>query len=179
MPGSLLVVAIGGHEHKLVANTELRQQCVNRTRQKPGEATGAFFNNFNVIHTYPGYGKIAYWSSTFPRPMSHRDRIRKYREHGGAADLVRVEVLVPRYGRKEVMAAAQRLRSDHRRRKEVIAPLLEAALSRYGTRVLDNVDLDRLQDIRQRARVVGRALQERADARGFILGRRLIEAAEA
>jgi hypothetical protein len=109
--------------------------------------------------------------------MGHRDRIRKYREHGGAADLVRVEVLVPRYGRQEVVAAAQRIRSEHRRRREKISPLLAMALSRYGTRVLDNVDLNRLDDIRQRARVVGRALQERTDARGFILGRQLMEAA--
>lgn len=111
--------------------------------------------------------------------MGHRDRIRRYRKHGGAADLVRVEVLVPRYSRGEVMEAAKRLRSDHRRLKEVIEPLLEAALKRYSTRVLDNVDLDKLEDIRQRARVVGRALQERTDARGFILGRRLIEATQA
>ena len=111
------------------------------------------------------------------RCMGHRDRIRKYREHGGAADLVRVEVLVPRYGRQEVVAAAQRIRSEHRHRREKISPLLAMALSRYGARVLDNVDLSRLEDIRQRARVVGRALQERTDARGFILGRQLMEAA--
>jgi len=110
--------------------------------------------------------------------MSQKARSKRYREHGGAADLVRVEVLVPRYCRGEILKAGQRLRSDHRRRKQDIAPLLAAALHRYGARVLDNVDLERLEDIRQRARVVGRALQERTDARGFILGRRLIEAAE-
>ena len=84
--------------------------------------------------------------------MGHRDRIKKYREHGGAADLVRVEVLVPRYCRDEVVAAAQRIRSEHRGRREKISPLLAMALSRYGARILDNVDLARLEDIRQRAR---------------------------
>jgi hypothetical protein len=109
--------------------------------------------------------------------MSHRDRIRKYRERGGAADLVRVEVLVPAHGRREVVDAARRLRSEHRRRKQLIEPLLAVALDRYGARILDNVDLKRLDDIGQRARVVARALQERTDARGFLLGRRLMEAA--
>lgn len=109
--------------------------------------------------------------------MSLQQRIQRYREHGGAADLVRVEVLVPAYGRAEVMAAANRLRADHRRRKEIIAPLLESALHRYGARILDSVDLGKLDDIHQRARVVARALQERTDARGFMLGRRLLDAA--
>jgi hypothetical protein len=111
--------------------------------------------------------------------MSHKDRIRKYRKQGGAAGLVRVEVLVPPAGRAEVVATAERLRAEYRRQKELIEPLLEAALDRYGARVLDNVDLSKLPDIRQRARVVGRALQDRADAKGFMIGRRLMEAAEA
>lgn len=109
--------------------------------------------------------------------MGYMDRIRKYRKRGGAADLVRVEVLVPPAGRDEITAAAQRLREQHRARKKAIEPLIARALRLYGARVRDNIVLDRLADPTQRARVVAKALQERGDARAFRLGRQLIEAA--
>lgn len=111
--------------------------------------------------------------------MSHMDRIRKYRQRGGAADLVRVEVLVPPARRHEITAAAQRLRAEHRARKKVLEALLADALKLYGVRVRDNIDLGKLADPAQRARVVARALQERGDARAFRLGRQLLDAARA
>lgn len=109
--------------------------------------------------------------------MSVQDRIRKYRREGGAADLVRVEVLVPARSRENIIKLASRLRADDRDRKAHISDLCEQALSQYRSRVLDNIDLDRLPDPRKRAAVVGRALMERGDARAFALGRRLLHAA--
>ena len=114
--------------------------------------------------------------------MSIRKRIEKYRRSGGAADLVRVEVLVPSSTRDDVLRLAERLRADHRRDKELQAKELQVmcdhALSLYGVRILDNVDLDRLPDPRARARVIARAMIERGDARAFALGHELLAEAE-
>jgi hypothetical protein len=52
--------------------------------------------------------------------------------------------------------------------------LCDRALARYGVRILDNVDLDRLPDLRSRACVIAHALIERGDARAFVLGRQLL-----
>jgi hypothetical protein len=104
-------------------------------------------------------------------PVNHR--IEKYRNSGGAADLVRVEVLVPPSGREEVMRLAARLRSDHRDSKELQA-MCDRALSLHGPRILDNVDLERLPDLRSRAAVIARAMIERGDARAFALGREIL-----
>jgi len=48
------------------------------------------------------------------------------------------------------------------------------ALSLYRTRILDNVDLDRLPDLRSRAAVIARAMIDRGDARAFALGREML-----
>jgi hypothetical protein len=50
----------------------------------------------------------------------------------------------------------------------------ERALSLYGVRALDNVDLSRLDTIAARAFVIGRALMERGDLRAFALGRDIL-----
>jgi hypothetical protein len=105
--------------------------------------------------------------------MPVRQRIAKYRSSGGAADLVRVEVLVPSSGRDEVVRLAERLRSDHRDNKD-LQTMCDRALSLCGPRILDNVDLDRLPDLRSRARVIARAMIERGDARAFALGREIL-----
>jgi hypothetical protein len=105
--------------------------------------------------------------------MSVRKRIEKYRSSGGAADLVKVEVLVPPSARDDVLRLAARLRSEHRDGKE-LRGLCDRALSLYGARVLDNVDLDRLPALRARAGVIARALMERGDARAFVLGRKIL-----
>ena len=103
-----------------------------------------------------------------------RKRVRKYRLEGGAADLVRVEVLVPPSARKEVLAAAARLRAKHRGDKELRA-LYDGALKLYRVRILDNIDLDRLPDLQSRAAVVARAMIDRGDARAFAMGRQILD----
>ncbi|HEV7600808.1 MAG TPA: hypothetical protein VGO49_11210 [Bradyrhizobium sp.] len=105
--------------------------------------------------------------------MSVRKRIEKYHSSGGAADLVKVEVLVPPSARDDVLRLAARLRSDYRDDKE-LRGLCERALSLYRVRILDNVDLDRLPSLRARAGVIARALMERGDARAFMLGREIL-----
>jgi hypothetical protein len=104
---------------------------------------------------------------------AHR-RVKRYRSEGGAADLVRVEVLIPPSAREEILALASRLRAEHRGNKELRA-LYDKALALYRTRILDNVDLDRLPDLRSRAAVVARAMIDRGDARAFALGRQLLD----
>jgi hypothetical protein len=107
-----------------------------------------------------------------------RHRVEKYRREGGAADLARVEVLVPPAARKEILAIASRLRAEHRAGKEIRA-LYDSALKRYRTRVLDNIDLDRLPNLRSRAAVVARALIDRGDARAFAMGRQILDRIDA
>ena len=103
-----------------------------------------------------------------------RQRVRRYRSEGGAADLARVEVLVPPAAREEILAAASRLRAKHRANKELRA-LYDKALASYGVRILDNIDLERLPDFRSRAAVVARAMIDRGDARAFAMGRQMLE----
>lgn len=103
-----------------------------------------------------------------------RLRVKKYRSKGGGADLARVEVLVPPSARAEILAAATRLRAEHRKDKELKA-LCEQALASYRTRILDNIDLDRLPDLRTRAAVIARAMIDRGDARAFVIGRQMLD----
>jgi hypothetical protein len=101
-------------------------------------------------------------------------RIKKYRSQGGAADLARVEVLVPPSDRNEILAFASRLRAKHRNNKE-LRSLYDNALKLYRQRILDNVDLDRLPDLRSRAAVIAHAMIDRGDARAFAIGRRMLD----
>ena len=103
-----------------------------------------------------------------------RKRVKKYRREGGAADLVRVEVLVPSSARNEVLALASRRRMQYRANKE-LRLLYDNALQSYRARILDNVDLDRLPDLRSRAAVVARAMMDRGDARAFAIGRQMLD----
>jgi hypothetical protein len=103
-----------------------------------------------------------------------RQRIKKYHSERGTADLARVEVLVPPSARKEILAAASRLRAEHRAGKELRA-LYNKALDLYRTRILDSVDLDRLPDLRSRAAVIARAMIDRGDARAFAMGRQMLD----
>lgn len=102
------------------------------------------------------------------------NRVKKYRSEGGAADLVRVEVLIPPSARKKILAIASQARAEHRANKE-LRSLYENALRSYGVRILDNVDLDRLPDLRSRAAVAARAMIDRGDARAFAMGREMLE----
>jgi hypothetical protein len=103
-----------------------------------------------------------------------RQRIEKYRKEGGAADLVRVEVLIPPSARDEVLAMAAGLRLKHRNSKE-LRSLYDHALKSYRARILDNVDLDRLPDFPSRAAVVARGMMDRGDARAFAMGRQMLD----
>jgi hypothetical protein len=103
-----------------------------------------------------------------------RQRIEKYRNEGGAADLVRVEVLIPPFARDEILAMAAGLRLKHRNNKE-LRSLYDSALKSYRARILDNVDLDRLPDFPSRAAVVARAMMDRGDARAFAMGRQMLD----
>lgn len=109
--------------------------------------------------------------------MSVRKRIEKYRRSGGAADLVRVEVLVPSAARDEVLRLAESLRANHRNDKDLQA-MCDSALSAYGVRILDNIDLERLPNLRARASAIAKAMIERGDARAFALGREILARAE-
>ena len=62
-------------------------------------------------------------------------RVKKYRSEGGAADLARVEVLVPPSARDEILAMASRLRAEHRSNKE-LRSLYDHALRSYRVRIL-------------------------------------------
>jgi hypothetical protein len=110
--------------------------------------------------------------------IAARKRVQKYRTEGGAADLARVEVLVPPSARQEILDVAARLRAKHRANKE-LRSLYEDALRSYRVRILDNIDLDRLPDLRSRAAVVARAMIERGDARAFAIGRKMLDRVEA
>ena len=107
-----------------------------------------------------------------------RKRTNKYRRQGGAADLVRVEVLAPASAREEILALARKARARHRGNKELRSLYVEA-LRRYRTRILDNIDVDRLPDLKSRAGVVARAMIDRGDAQAFALGRRMLDRLEA
>ena len=102
-----------------------------------------------------------------------RKRIEKYRNEGGAADLVRVEILVPPSYRDKILAMAAGFRLKHRNSKE-LRSLYESALKFYRARILDNIDLDRLPDFPSRAAVVARAMIDRGDARAFAMGRQML-----
>ncbi|MBB3607744.1 hypothetical protein [Rhizobium sp. BK602] len=110
--------------------------------------------------------------------MAARDRIQRYRESGGASDLVRVEVLVPAARRHDILSHAAEMRAEHRQRKERLQQDIEDALSRYGVRLLDNIDLDRLPEVAQKVKVIAKALMERGDARAFAMGRRMLAEVE-
>ena len=62
--------------------------------------------------------------------MSVGERIKRYRTTGGAADLTRVEVLVPRETRGQILTLAEKLRGQHRRRKAFRAVNAEAVNDR-------------------------------------------------
>lgn len=106
--------------------------------------------------------------------MSARERVRRYRQSGGAADLVRVEVLVPRSRRDEILDTAARFRTEHREEKSRLAEFIRIATERYGPRVFDNIDLDSLTDLPKKARIVATALMERGDARAYAMGRKML-----
>jgi hypothetical protein len=85
---------------------------------------------------------------------------------------------VPPAARQEILALASRLRAKHRANRK-LRSLFDEALRSYRTRILDNVDLDRLPDLHARAAVIARALIDRGDARAFAIGRQMLACLEA
>ncbi|WP_416798210.1 hypothetical protein [Ciceribacter azotifigens] len=110
--------------------------------------------------------------------MSVKERIRRYRETGGASDLVRVEVLVPKARREEILTVAAEFRAEHRSEKARLAEFIRIATKKFGLRVFDNIDTEGLNDLPQKARVIANALMERGDARAYALGRQMISQLE-
>lgn len=73
--------------------------------------------------------------------MSMRDRIRKYKTEGGAAGMIRVEVLVPPEGRQAIVDLAAKLRFEYRaanQSSELLA-IHKEAMDKYGTRCFWNM----------------------------------------
>lgn len=127
------------------------------------------------VDVYPGYGYTVGKGAT---AMAVNERIKRYRQTGGAADLVRVEVLVPRERRDEIVNAAAQLRAMHRAEKSRLVEFIKAATNRYGLRIFDNIDIEKLSDLPQKARVVANALMERGDARAYSMGRKMLSQLE-
>lgn len=112
--------------------------------------------------------------------MASRDRIERYRTTGGAAGLVRVEVLVPPADRRKIVELASDLRAEHRRNArrvignaELLANLYNEAVSRYGKRCLWNVDP---QPTPSGMRVIADKLRKHGDMEAWKLAARIREA---
>ncbi|WP_244514767.1 hypothetical protein [Ensifer sp. LCM 4579] len=102
--------------------------------------------------------------------MSVKERIKRYWETGGAADLVRVEVLVPRARREEIVNIAAEFRSKHRAKKDRLAEFIRIATERYVPRVFDNIDIDKLNDLPQKARVIMASIAGNRSDSSYIAG---------
>jgi len=107
--------------------------------------------------------------------MSAKERSKKYRDTGGTSDVVRAEVLVPKARRDEIARVAAEMSFAHRAEKGRLAEFIRIATERYGLRVFDNIDVEKLNDLSQKARVVANALMERGDARAYAMGRRIVD----
>ena len=141
---------------------------------------GAPFKRPLPVSGIRGIYKDTRHGHSFGRPvMTAQERIRKYRTQGGGAGYVRVEVLVPPSDRERVRAYARQLRERRRAAEADLEAMCRDAIARYGARVLDNIDPDRLPTAQQRARVVARALMDKGGLDGFRLGRQLVKQAEA
>ena len=79
--------------------------------------------------------------------MTKNQRQRRYKTTGGAADLVKVEALVPAGSRSRVLELAARLRDEHRRRKAVVSDVVakvRAACAGQPRRYVEPQDIDRI-----------------------------------
>ena len=56
--------------------------------------------------------------------MAKQDRQRRYKTTGAAADLIKVETLVPPEGREQILRLAARLRAEHRRARPDVGKVL-------------------------------------------------------
>lgn len=76
--------------------------------------------------------------------------------------------------RDEIVSAAAKLRSAHRAERSRLVEFIKIATERYGLRVFDNIDIEKLDDLPQKARIVANALMERGDARAYAMGRKMV-----
>lgn len=79
--------------------------------------------------------------------MGKADRQARYKEKGGAADLVKVETLIPPAYRDRLLHLAATFREEHRRRKEEIAVIVarvKAACEAQPRRYAHPLDVDRV-----------------------------------
>jgi len=58
-------------------------------------------------------------------------------------------------------------------REEHLQLLCQSAIDHYGLRLLDNIDLTAVPELRRRAPIIANALMERGDARAFKLAREI------
>lgn len=79
--------------------------------------------------------------------MSKSQRQERYKTTGGAADLVKVETLVPAACRSQVLALAAKLREEHRQRKaevNAVVAKVRAACVSQPRRFAKPVNVDRI-----------------------------------
>ena len=79
--------------------------------------------------------------------MSKSQRQERYMTTGGAADLVKVETLVPTAYRARILELAADMREEHRRRKAVVNTIIAkvcAACAGQPRRFSQPVDIDRI-----------------------------------
>ena len=100
--------------------------------------------------------------------MGIRERIQRYRDSGAAADLVRVEVLVPPDTRDQVLSLAERLRDEHRRTKAIRSVNAERVNDRaklmihrlLAHRIVSDPGIvDQARDMVSRARAAGESYE--------------------
>jgi len=65
------------------------------------------------------------------------------------------------------------LRSARGAQKNRLFEFIDVATERYGLRVVDNIDIETLHDLPQKARIIANAFMERGDARAYAMGRRI------
>lgn len=82
--------------------------------------------------------------------MAKRERQVRYKTTGGAADLVKVETLVPVEGRGEILALARKLRHEHRRKHKqhvdaaTVVSRVRAACKDQPRRYAQRIDIDQV-----------------------------------
>lgn len=78
-----------------------------------------------------------------------------------------MEKLADSPDREPVSGVSTDMREDH------LQALCQNAIDLYRLRLLDNIDLTAVPDLRRRAPIIANALMERGDARAFKLAREI------
>lgn len=107
--------------------------------------------------------------------MSVRERTARYKSSGGAAGLIRVEVLVPPEGRARILDLAARIRAEHRGKaspRPELSALFDEAVTRYGARCLWNI---RPRKTPEGMMVIANKLRQHGDMNAWKLASRIKE----